>query len=60
LNLDCPVYIRFGQMTEDEVFITEEAARQGVTVENTGSDPLVALRYFGPGMAPEAPQIGDV
>jgi hypothetical protein len=59
LQLDCPVYIRFGEMTEDEVFITEEAARQGVEVENTGSEPLVTLRYFGPGMAPDAPAVGD-
>ena len=32
----------------------EEAARQGVEVENTGTEPLVSLRYFGPGMAPDA------
>jgi len=57
LNLDCPVFIRFGQMTEDEVFITEEAARQGVEIQCTGSEPLVALRYFGPGMAPDAPAL---
>jgi hypothetical protein len=59
LALDCPVFIRFGQLTEDELFITEEAARQGVEVENTGSEPLVTLRYFGPGMAPDAPAVGD-
>jgi hypothetical protein len=58
LDLDCPVFIRFGQMTEDEVFITEEAARQGVEIECHGPDPLVALRYFGPGMAPDAPALG--
>ena len=57
LSLDCPVFIRFGQMTEDEVFITEEAARQGVEIECSGSEPLVALRYFGPGMAPDAPSL---
>ena len=57
LSVDCPVFIRFGEMTEDEVFITEDAARQGVEIENTGSDSLVLLRYFGPGMAPDAPQL---
>jgi hypothetical protein len=59
LNLDCPVFIRFGQLTEDEVFITEEAARQGLEIENTGTEPLVTLRYFGPGMASDAPGVGD-
>ena len=58
LSVDCPVYIRFGQMTEDELFITEEAARQGVEVRCEGPEPLVALRYFGPGMAPDAPSLG--
>ena len=33
--------IRFGQETEDEVFITNEAATAGVEIENTGSEPLV-------------------
>ena len=40
--------IRFGEETEDEVFITHEAATRGVEIENTGSEPLVGLRYFGP------------
>jgi hypothetical protein len=58
MALDCPVYIRFGELTEDEVFITEEVARQGVEIECTGAEPLVTLRYFGPGMAPDAPEVG--
>ena len=48
LNLQTPVMIRFGEETEDEVFITHEAATRGVEIENTGSEPLVGLRYFGP------------
>jgi hypothetical protein len=48
LPLQTPAMIRFGQATEDEVFITAEAAVAGVEVENTGSEPLVSLRYFGP------------
>lgn len=58
LALDCPAYIRFGELTEDEVFITEAAARQGVEIECTSPDPLVMLRYFGPGMASDAPTSG--
>ena len=48
LRLQTPAMIRFGEDTEDEVFITAEAAARGVEVENTGSEPLVSLRYFGP------------
>jgi hypothetical protein len=48
LSLQTPAMIRFGANTEDEVFISHEAATRGVVVENTGSEPLVGLRYFGP------------
>ena len=50
--------IRFGEMTEDEVFITQSAARQGVEIVNTGAEPLVTLRYFGPEQAPGLPEVG--
>ena len=59
LNLDCPKLIRFHELTEDEVFCTESAARAGVTFENTSRvEPLVVLRYFGPEANPDAPQVG--
>jgi hypothetical protein len=59
LNLQTPVIIHFGQHTEDEVFITHEAATAGVEIENTGSEPLVSLRYFGPDTHPSVPNVGD-
>ncbi|MEX0716200.1 MAG: hypothetical protein WD066_06430, partial [Planctomycetaceae bacterium] len=59
LRLQTPAMIRFGAMTEDEVFITAKAARAGVEIENTGSEPLVGLRYFGPDAQPGAPEIAD-
>jgi hypothetical protein len=59
LEIQTPVMIRFGADTEDEVFITHEAAQRGVTVENTGSEPLVGLRYFGPDVHKNLPAIGD-
>lgn len=58
LRLETPVMIRFGEMTCDEVFITQPAARAGVEVVNTGSEPLVTLRYFGPEQAPGVPEVG--
>jgi hypothetical protein len=59
LDIQTPVMIRFGAKTEDEVFITYEAARRGVKIENTGSEPLVGLRYFGPDVHKNLPKIGD-
>jgi hypothetical protein len=50
-----PSMIRYGQMTEDELFVSEAAAGEGVRVENlSASDPLVILKHFGPGN-PENP-----
>ena len=58
VKLQTPAMIRFGAMTEDEVFVTAKAAKEGVTIENTGSEPLVGLRYFGPEAQPSAPAVG--
>ncbi|MCL5986475.1 MAG: hypothetical protein M1371_07895 [Actinobacteria bacterium] len=40
--------IRYGELTNDEFFITDNAAREGIDVENTGQENLVMLKYFGP------------
>jgi hypothetical protein len=57
--LRTPAMIRFGELTEDEVFVSAEAARQGIVFENLGKEQLVTLRYFGPGTNPQAPAIGE-
>ncbi|MGD0914296.1 MAG: hypothetical protein ABR928_20580 [Terracidiphilus sp.] len=60
LEVDCPSIIRFGQMTQDEVFISHQAAIDGVTFENhSKTDSLVTLRYFGPGVHKNMPNVGD-
>jgi hypothetical protein len=59
LQLETPVMIRFGAFTEDEVFITYQAATSGVEVVNTGAEPLVSLRYFGPDTFAKVPAVGD-
>jgi len=58
LDLQTPAMIRFGALTEDEVFISHEAATTGVEIENTGSEPLVGLRYFGPDTFDTVPEVG--
>jgi hypothetical protein len=45
-----PTMIRFGEMTQDELFVTADAAKQGVRIQNSSdADPLVILKHFGPG-----------
>jgi hypothetical protein len=47
--------MRYGQQTDDEFFVSEAAARDGVTVRNDSPNhPLVMLKHFGPGN-PELP-----
>ena len=41
------------------MFITHEAATNGVEIENTGSEPLESLRYFGPDTFDSVPNVGD-
>ena len=53
-RVSTPAMIRFGEMTEDELFVTADAAGDGVRVQNLSeSEPLVILKHFGPGN-PEA------
>jgi len=45
-----PSMIRFGDLTQDELFVTASAAHEGIVIENPSStDPLVILKHFGPG-----------
>jgi hypothetical protein len=48
-EIDTPALIRFGQLTYDEFFVSEQAATEGVKITNPSlSDPLVMLKHFGP------------
>jgi hypothetical protein len=48
-DLLTPSMIRFGDITQDEFFVTAGAAQTGVRIVNTSdSDPLVILKHFGP------------
>jgi hypothetical protein len=58
--LSSPTLIHFGEVTEDEFFISHDTAAAGVTFENlSDNEPLVTLRYFGPDANPDAPNVGD-
>ena len=57
--LRSPAMIGFNELTEDEYFVSYGAARAGVTYVNTSStEPLVLLRYFGPEVDKDAPDVG--
>jgi hypothetical protein len=59
LAIQTPVMIHYGEEPWDEVFISHDAATAGVAIENTGGEPLVGLRYFGPATHKNMPEIGD-
>ena len=49
-DIDTPALIRYGQLTNDEFFISEQAAKEGVQIVNRSeNDPIVILKHFGPG-----------
>jgi hypothetical protein len=48
-DIETPALIRYGQLTNDEFFISEKAAQEGVTITNpSATDPIVILKHFGP------------
>ena len=49
-EVETPALIRYGQLTNDEFFVSEPAAKEGVKIVNLSkTDPLVMLKHFGPG-----------
>jgi hypothetical protein len=48
-NIETPALIRYGQLTNDEFFVSEKAAKAGVKITNSSTtDPIVMLKHFGP------------
>ncbi len=54
-DAEAPQMIRFRQLSGDEYFVSESAARAGVrVVNNSRHEEMVILRHFGPNSgAPE-------
>ncbi len=54
-EVETPSLIRFGAMTKDELFVSADAAKEGVVIVNRSDrENLVMLKHFGPGN-PDAP-----
>ena len=46
-DIETPTMIRYGQLTHDEFFVSEQTAREGVTITNPStSDPIVMLKHL--------------
>ncbi len=46
-EIESPALIRYGELTHDEYFVTEKAAKEGVRIQNLSStDPIVILKHF--------------
>ncbi len=49
-RVETPALIRFGELTNDELFVSADAAARGVSITNeSDKEPLVILKHFGPG-----------
>jgi len=49
LDIESPAMIRFGQMTQDELFVTVGTAHAGIEIKNESTaENLVMLKHFGP------------
>jgi hypothetical protein len=48
--------LRFGQLSGDEYFVSEQSAKEGVVISNRSKwEPMVILKHFGPNH-PDVPQ----
>jgi hypothetical protein len=55
-KVEAPSVIRYGELTNDEFFVTVKAAKEGVEMTNeSSSEDLVVLKHYGPGN-PGAPK----
>ena len=46
---EAAIMLRFGQASADEYFVSEKAARDGVSITNCSNvEPMVILKHFGP------------
>ncbi|MBV8866533.1 MAG: hypothetical protein JO210_14155 [Acidobacteriaceae bacterium] len=48
-RVETPSLIRFGELTNDELFVSADSAANGVKITNeSDKEPLVMLKHFGP------------
>jgi hypothetical protein len=48
-DAEAAIMLRFGQLSADEYFVSESAAKEGVEISNHSQwEPMVILKHFGP------------
>jgi hypothetical protein len=56
-DAEAAIILRYGQLSADEYFVSEQAAKAGETIVNHSRfEPMVILKHFGPNH-PDAPKI---
>jgi len=54
-DAEAAIMLRYGQTSADEYFVSEKAAKEGITITNKSQhEPMVILKHFGPNH-PEMP-----
>jgi len=54
-DAEAAIMLRYGGLSQDEYFVSEQAAKSGIAITNNSrSEPLVLLKHFGPNN-PETP-----
>ena len=49
-KIEAPTLIHYGDLTNDEFFVSEATAKEGVLIKNMSKkEPIVMLKHFGPG-----------
>lgn len=58
-DVEAAAALRFGQLSGDEYFVSEDAGRDGVPITNQSPwEPMVILKHFGPNH-PDMPETAD-
>ncbi len=48
-DAETAIMLRYGQASGDEYFVSENAAKAGITITNESKyEPMVILKHFGP------------
>ena len=48
-DAEAAIMLRYGQTSADEYFVSEKAAKEGITITNNSHhEPMVILKHFGP------------
>ena len=56
VDIASPAMILYEALTRDEFFVPYPASTARAIVENTGYEPLVIIKFFGPDCNPNMPE----